>query len=213
MQRTTRALVLFAALLRAATVRAESAPSPPSPTPQTEPVVDEPPAPPPPTAVGFQLDALPTVLSAAHGKLGYAPQLWYGVGGLRVRVVVAHLEPPDAFAHAPAGFRDARITAYGAIAEYTFGRRFDGPWIGAGYEVWFRSIAHDEVAGRATWTQLALTFGCGYIHRFHGNFYVDPWIGAHVLDGTSTATLGQHVYKPMPMVIEGSLKVGWFLTL
>jgi hypothetical protein len=49
-----------------------------------------------PMAVGFNLDLLPTALSAAHGRPGYAPQVWLGIGHARIRFVGAHLEPPDA---------------------------------------------------------------------------------------------------------------------
>jgi hypothetical protein len=46
-------------------------------------------------ALGFNLDLLPTVLSALNGELGYAPQVWLGVGRARIRFVGSHLEPPD----------------------------------------------------------------------------------------------------------------------
>jgi len=45
----------------------------------------------------------PTVLSAANGKLGYAPQVWLGIDRARIRFVGSHLEPPDAFAFARNG--------------------------------------------------------------------------------------------------------------
>jgi hypothetical protein len=35
---------------------------------------------PTPIALGFNIDLLPTALSAANGKLGYAPQVWLGEG-------------------------------------------------------------------------------------------------------------------------------------
>jgi hypothetical protein len=85
-------------------------------------------------APGFNLDLLPTVLSAANGKLGYAPQVWLGIDRVRVRFVGSHLEPPDAFA--PKGFRHPTTTAFASILDYTFGPRFDRFWIGAGFEVW-----------------------------------------------------------------------------
>jgi hypothetical protein len=79
-----------------------------------------------PMAVGFNIDLLPTALSAANGKLGYAPQVWLGIGQARLRIVGAHLEPPDAFAFAPQGFHDPTTTAFATIIDYTFGPRFDG---------------------------------------------------------------------------------------
>ncbi|MEY4508630.1 MAG: hypothetical protein RLZZ450_752, partial [Pseudomonadota bacterium] len=38
-------------------------------------------------ALGLQLDLLPTLLSAAHGKAGYAPQIWLGIDPVRVRLI------------------------------------------------------------------------------------------------------------------------------
>ncbi len=43
------------------------------------------------------MDLFPTVVSAVDGKLGYAPQAWFGIDHTRLRIVFAHLEPPDAF--------------------------------------------------------------------------------------------------------------------
>ena len=40
---------------------------------------------PTPLALGFNIDLLPTALSAANGKLGYAPQVWFGESGRRLR--------------------------------------------------------------------------------------------------------------------------------
>src|SRR6266536_2505993 len=77
-----------------------------------------------PMALGFNIDLLPSVLSASNGAVGYAPQVWVGVGHIRSRVVVAHLEPPDAFAFAPVGFHKPTTTAFAAIVDYTFGPRF-----------------------------------------------------------------------------------------
>ena len=38
-------------------------------------------------ALGFNVDLLPTALSAANGKAGYAPQVWLGIDHVRLRVV------------------------------------------------------------------------------------------------------------------------------
>src|SRR5216110_437859 len=87
-------------------------------------------------AVGVQLDLFPTVISAVAGHLGYAPQVWAGVDRVRLRLVGAHLEPPDALAFAPDGFRRPTTTVLAAVIDYTFGPRFDGFWVGAGFENW-----------------------------------------------------------------------------
>ena len=164
-------------------------------------------------ALGFNIDLLPTVLSAANGRAGYAPQVWLGIGPARVRFVGAHLEPPDAFAFAPAGFRKPTTTVVACIIDYTFGPRFDGAWIGSGVEVWQSSIEHANVAGTARWNSAVFTVGGGYIWRFAGDFFLDPWAGVHLVLNPQTITLGGFNYDPFPLQGEVSLKVGWFLPL
>jgi hypothetical protein len=160
--------------------------------------------------VGFNLDLLPTALSAANGKLGYAPQVWLGLNRARVRVVGAHLEPPDAFAFAPEGFHHPTITAFAVLIDYTFGKRFDGAWIGSGFEIWQNTIEHDDVQGTARWSSTMFTVGGGYIWRFAGDFFLDPWAGAHVALNPQSVTIGSFDYTPFPLQGEVSLKVGWF---
>ena len=162
-------------------------------------------------ALGFNVDLLPTVISAANGKFGYAPQVWLGIGPARVRLVGAHLEPPDALAFAPDGFRNPTTTAFAAIIDYTFGPRFDGWWIGSGFELWDSTIEHDAVAGKARWTSTVITVGGGHIWRVAGDFFLDSWAGVHGVLNPQTVSLGAFDYKPFPLQGELSLKVGWFL--
>ena len=164
-------------------------------------------------ALGFNLDLLPTALSAANGRLGYAPQIWLGIGHARIRFVGSHLEPPTAFAFAPTGFQNPTTTAFASIIDYAFGPRFDRWWIGSGFEIWESSIEHDGVQGAARWTSTVLTVGGGYIWRFAGDFFLDPWAGAHVVLNSQTVSLGAFDYKPFPLLGEVSLKVGWFSSI
>jgi hypothetical protein len=166
-----------------------------------------------PMALGFNIDLLPTALSAVNGKLGYAPQVWVGVDHVRIRIVGAHLEPPDAFAFAPNGFRNPTTTALATIIDYTFGPHFDWWWVGSGFEVWEQTIEHDGVAGRANWSNVVFTLGGGYIWRFAGNFFFDPWLGTHAILNPQTLSVGGSEYKPFPLQAEVSLKLGWFAPL
>ncbi len=163
-----------------------------------------------PLALGFNLDLLPTALSAANGKLGYAPQVWLGIGHARVRLVGSHLEPPDAFAFAPSGFRNPTTTAFAAIIDYTFGPRWDKWWVGSGFEVWQSGIEHEGVSGTARWSSTVFTLGAGYIWRFAGDFFLDPWVGGHLVLNPQTVSLGAFHYDPFPLQGEMSLKIGWF---
>lgn len=164
-------------------------------------------------ALGVNLDLLPTVLSAANGKLGYAPQVWLGVGPVRVRFVVAHLEPPDALAFAPDGFHNPTTTAFATIIDYTFGPRLDGWWLGVGFEIWRQTIEHDDVADQAEWNSAVGTVGGGHIWRFAGDFFFDAWAGGHVVLDSKTVMLGAFAYDPSPLQGEVSVKVGWFFDL
>lgn len=164
-------------------------------------------------ALGFNVDLLPTVLSATNGKLGYAPQVWLGIGHARLRFVGSHLEPPNAFAFAPRGFQNPTITAFASIIDYTFGPRWDGWWLGSGFEVWQNSIQHREAAGTARWSSTVFTVGGGYIWRFAGDWFIDPWLGGHVVLNPETVSLGSFEYKPSVLQGEVSLKVGWFLPI
>jgi len=164
-------------------------------------------------ALGVNLDLLPTALSAANGKLGYAPQVWLGIGHARVRFVGAHLEPPDLFAFAPAGFRKPTTTVFASIIDYTFGAEFDRWWVGSGFEVWQNTISHDDVSGTARWISTVFTVGGGYIWRFTESFFLDPWAGAHVVLNPQTVSLGPFDFKPSPFQGEVSLKIGWLLPI
>ncbi len=165
------------------------------------------------TALGFNVDLFPTVISAVNGKAGYAPQVWIGIDRVRIRFVGAHLEPPDGFAFAPEGFRHPTTTALATILDYTSGPHFDRWWAGAGFELWQQSIQHDGVPGTARWSSAVFTVGGGYIWRFSGNFFLDPWLAVHATMNPQTVSLGSFEFKPFPIIADASLKIGWFADL
>jgi len=166
-----------------------------------------------PLAVGFQLDLFPTLVSAINGEAGYAPQVWLGIDHVRVRFVGAHMEPPDALAFADEGFENPTTTALAFILDYTFGDHFDGFWVCAGFETWQQTIEHEAVPERAAWTSVIGTTGGGYIWRFYGNFYVDPWAGVHWTMNPQQIDLGPYQYDPPAVVANASVKVGVFADL
>jgi hypothetical protein len=163
-------------------------------------------------ALGVHLDLFPTVVSAVNGKVGYAPQVWLGIGKVRIRFVGAYLQPPDSFAFA-SGFKNPTTTALAVVFDYTFGSHFDGFWLGPGFELWQRSIQHEDEPGTARWTNLIATLGFGYIWRFSGNFYLDPWVGVHWTMNPYPVHLGTATYDPFPLMANASVKIGWFKDL
>jgi len=159
-------------------------------------------------ALGFQLDLFPTVVSAVNGKLGYAPQVWLGVESVRLRLVTAHLEPPDAVAFADEGFKNPSTTVVATMVDYTFGKHFDGFWVCAGIEQWWRTIEHQDVTAPARWSSTIATSGVGYTWRFTEFFYVDPWAGVHWTMSPETVRVGPYEYEPPRLVGNGSVKIG-----
>lgn len=183
---------------------AKVSPRRPVPVPQHLRQVDVPPR----FGLGFQLDLFPTVVSAVNGRVGYAPQLWFGVNHARLRLVGAHLEPPDALAFADAGFERPTTTAFAATLDYTFGDHFDGPWVGAGFENWQQTLRHEAVSDELRWSTLVGTVGGGYIFLFGEHFYVDPWLGVHVAFNPSQQRLGTYTYDPPRVLANASVKIG-----
>ena len=85
--------------------------------------------------------------------------------------------------------------------------------VGAGVEEWLRSIQHDDVEGTARWASAVVTVGGGHIWRFAGDFFVDPWVGAHAVLDPHAVPLGPYRYTPFPLQAECSVRIGWFVSL
>lgn len=164
-------------------------------------------------ALGVQLDLFPTVVSAVDGNLGYAPQLWLGIDHVRLRLISAHLKPPDAMAAAPDGFTAPTIQVFAVVFDYTFGDHFDQWWVGSGFEQWTNTIEHDSSVDQAAWNSTIFTLGGGYIWRIVGDFYVDFWAGLHLTLNPQTVSLAGDSYEPMPVTASGGMKVGYFLDI
>lgn len=161
-------------------------------------------------AVGAQLDLFPTVVSAINGKVGFAPQVWAGVKPVRLRLIAAHLEPPDGFTFDD-NIVSPKITALAATIDYTFGEHFDEWWVGAGTEAWLQSVEAADGSGKAEWTSGVFTLGAGYIIRFWDHFYLDPWLGVHATMNPGPRQVGDVEYEPAPVSASASLKFGAFL--
>jgi len=135
-----------------------------------------------------------------------------GVDHLMFRLVGARLTQPKFLIGKP-GFHDFETTVAAWIVDYAFGDDFDGWWIGTGFEVWLNSIAHDDATGPVRWTNVVYTLGGGYIWKFYGDFYLNPWVGMHVPLNNHPVHVGGHRFRPWPVSAEVSLKIGWNLEL
>jgi hypothetical protein len=155
--------------------------------------------------VGFELDALPFATG------GYYASAWYGSSPFRYRAVITQTNPPD-FA-AGAGFNHLRLDVVALIADWFFGAQADalaGPWIGGGVENWEGRIQEQGTGAHATFSERVATFGGGYVWKFSGNWFLNPWAAVHgIVDGDRSVAVGQHTYRPPLIAPEASLKLGW----
>lgn len=157
---------------------------------------------PKPATVGFELDVLP------YATGGYYGSAWVGRGRIRVRPVVASTSLPDFFVED--GFRNAEVDAYAVIVDYFFRDGFRGFWVGAGAEYWENRVENEADGGTAEWNNTVATVGGGYVWKFAGNFYVNPWVAGHlVVGGPTSVTAGGATYSPKRFTPEASVKLGW----
>ncbi len=56
------------------------------------------------------------------------------------------------------------------------------------------------------------TLGAGYVWKFAGNFYLNPWVAGHLLlSGTGPFSAGQDQLYPSMFTPEVSVKLGWHI--
>jgi hypothetical protein len=160
------------------------------------------------TAIGFELDLLPPVMSAAAGAVGFSAQAWAGVGSWRVRLLAARLRYLDSLVGSDA-FRDMDTTAAAVVCDRFFQPGFRGPWVGGGAELWWSSVGHPAGPSRAAWTDAVLTLGAGYVWKVAGEVYLNPFAAAHWAPAERSVTLYGDVFRPRRLSGEVSLKIGW----
>jgi hypothetical protein len=183
------------------------------------------PTPPATYAIGFNVDLLPTILSATENEFGYSVQGWIGRNHLRLRFVGAHLIMPNSMIGNDQ-FLNLRNNVGAVICDYTTGDNFDKWWIGSGLELWRQRIEHKSIAvtaggipsalddmpesdGSAEWSNVVFTLGGGYIWKFYRNFYVDPWVAGHYILDPKRISVNRSHYEAKRFQAEASLKLGW----
>lgn len=162
-------------------------------------------------AIGFQADLFPTAVSIAENKPGYALQAWTGSDKTRIRLIAAHLYMPESLI--TDGFTGYEINAAAFVIDYVSGSDFSGFWIGPGIELWNSSVKHKSSGQSAHWTDTILTIGCGYIWKFYGNFYIDPWAGIHIRTNNNKITVAGDEFKREKVSFNASLKIGYQINL
>jgi hypothetical protein len=160
------------------------------------------------TAVGAEIDLLPTVLSAADGRLGGGANVWAGRGRVRLRAVGTFIAfPPGALT--PSGFEDRELVVAAGIVDVFLRPGFSGPWLGAGFERWWNRIGSPAGPDTASWTSWVATLGGGYVWKFWRGVYLNPWAAGHLLLSEPAVTLYGATWKPTRLSGELSLKIGW----
>jgi len=159
------------------------------------------------TAIGLEVDLLPTVTSAIDGEPGGALQVWAGIGRNRLRLVGARLHYPDGLTSAP--FADQRSTVVAFLYDRFFMDGFRGPWAAVGFEYWWSSVGLRAGTERGTWSTPVATAGAGWVFPVWRGLYLNPWGAVHLPFDTVPVKVGGAGYEPRAVEAEVSLKVGW----
>ncbi len=154
------------------------------------------------TTVGLEVDALPFISG------GYYGSAWLGNKRVRLRGIVTQTTLPSFLVED--GFENADLDVYAVIADYIPRDGFRGLWVGAGIEYWRNTIDNEINGATAGWDNTVATLGAGYIWKFAGNFYLNPWAAAHlIVAGHTDVSVGGASYNPKRFTPEASLKLGW----
>lgn len=163
-------------------------------------------------AIGFAIDLLPPILSAATGHFGYSAQVWYGYKKNRIRGVVAGFQMPDQLMGND-DFTDLKTTATALIFDRFKKNNFKGWWLGTGFEFWNNTITSKTDNIKYNFNNYVATAGVGYIFKVRKNFYIEPWGAVHYVLNDEAVVVGISKYEPKQFKAEVSLKIGWVFKL
>ncbi len=154
---------------------------------------------------GFEFDALPYLSGGNYFSA------WRGSDNIRLRGVFANVKSPSIII--PDGYEDHKIEAYALLLDYfPFSEKeeFEKWWFGAGLEYWKNSIRNSSDKTADKYNNVVFTSGFGYIWKFRGNFYLNPWAAGHLsLSGNGERQIGNRNFKPKRFLYEASLKIGF----
>ncbi len=157
----------------------------------------------PVVSAGVEADVLPYITG------GYYGSIWVAHSHFRYRAILTRVSTPDFLLEN--GFGDNRMTVYAVIADYFFKPAVDRWWVGTGFEYWDARIGSDLNRSTAAYHQYVFTAGGGYVWKFAGNFYLNPWAAVHLrMAGEKRVPVGDATFEPAFFTPEGSLKIGWY---
>lgn len=151
---------------------------------------------------GAELDALPYITG------GYYGSVWLGLEkqSLRIRPIVAKVNIPSFFLDDK--YEKNTLKVYALVLDYFIEDNFEGIWLASGFEYWDATIKN-KAGISADYNEYIFTVGGGYVWKFWGNLYINPWVAGHFhLAGDKEVQTGADVFKPAFFTPEFSLKVG-----
>lgn len=152
---------------------------------------------------GLEIDALPYITG------GYYFSSWVGWQNFRLRGVISNISMPKFVL--PNDFSAWDMEVLAIIIDYFPWKtgKYQGPWIGGGYEYWESGIEIDDSRLSGELSHSILTLGGGYVHKFSDHFYLNLWGAGHYVLSGKQLTVGGEDYKIPPFQAEISLKFGW----
>jgi len=151
---------------------------------------------------GLEIDVLPYITG------GYYFSSWVGSENFRLRGVLSKLSMPEFVL--PNNFSAWEMEVLAVILDYFPAKtgKYQGPWIGVGYEYWESEIEIKKSKRSGELSHNIFTFGGGYIYKFSEHFYLNLWgAGHYVLSGKELVVDGES-YKIPSFQGEISLKFG-----
>lgn len=154
---------------------------------------------------GTELDALPYATGGYYGSFVAAR------GAQRIRGVVARSTVPGFMVKE--GFEEKRTDAFALLVDQFLGakrKRQEGFWVGGGVELWRNRIQREGYSEKASYNNVMLTVGGGYVWKFSRHFYLNPWAGVHfAVAGARSVNVAGGVYEQPRFTPEASIKIGY----
>lgn len=153
--------------------------------------------------IGLELDAFPYLSG------GYYGSMWLGLKqqNIRLRPIIAKANVPSFMLNK--GIKQNTIMVYAFVLDYFFKPDYKGLWIAPGIEYWDGKVKSSNNF-RSNYNQWILTAGGGYVWKFYGNLYLNPWIAGHYsINRSEKFMVGGTYFKPARFIPEASIKIGW----
>ena len=150
--------------------------------------------------VGVQTDVLSYIIGGWHASMFGA------YDNVRVRGVISQSFVPEFLRDDLV--TEQQISAVACSVDFLFGPRFDGWWLGFGYEQWTTTYSTATSSGEGR--SHLLIVGGGFVQRFWKGFFVEPSAAAHIsIAGPAEVQVGSATIFTDGVSPEISLKVGW----